>query len=457
MDELRALQEQFQRVQESSVKATLSSRVCTSILLKLIEEKRIDVYYTQDGKQYVTPPTVEREIRREIHRSGGRVNVVELQSALNLDLVYVERHLKKVIAAANERNPRAMMLVDGEVITSQYLERMMREIEERVVATGFVKLTDMASHFKMAFEVIEEGVKEACATGTLAATYHNPILYTKEHLNSYSAMLRGRLRGATKPLSLAPMLAEFPFSRSLFFRLISGLIKSGDVGGKCQQNDLLFIPNVFAENRDATIKNFFEQNGYIEYVTLARMDIPNPSASISKWFPEGVGLQRCFVARQKLEQLEAVVVQTVQDGEWVDVSPFVPSPLDTEDIELLLRKSSYVLQEEGKNLHLFASCYIVSNEVLKKTLERFKDHFRTIAPTAPSPSKPASLPEDDEDDELSGSGGKKKKKGRRKKKGREHLSKRFFFLHAHYLHLACRCREKKKKKIYCALYIASVV
>ena len=93
-------------------------------------------------------------------------------------------------------------------------DRITAEITERLEATGSVNLNDMASHFKLAFEVLEENVKELLPT--LNASYHNPILYTESHLDRYASQIRGTLRAATRPISLKPVFKEFPFAPSLF-------------------------------------------------------------------------------------------------------------------------------------------------------------------------------------------------------------------------------------------------
>lgn len=65
----------FQRVQASSTAHRLSERNCVELVNKLVELRLVDVVYTVDGKEYVTPQQLEREIRDELAvNRGGRRN-----------------------------------------------------------------------------------------------------------------------------------------------------------------------------------------------------------------------------------------------------------------------------------------------------------------------------------------------------------------------------------------------
>jgi len=50
----------------------LSERNCIEILAKLQELKLLDVVHTVDGKEYLTPKQLGREIRDEVYVHGGK-------------------------------------------------------------------------------------------------------------------------------------------------------------------------------------------------------------------------------------------------------------------------------------------------------------------------------------------------------------------------------------------------
>lgn len=49
----------------------LSERNCVEIISKLGELGLLDVYHTNDGKEYITPAQLSREIQDEVFLHGG--------------------------------------------------------------------------------------------------------------------------------------------------------------------------------------------------------------------------------------------------------------------------------------------------------------------------------------------------------------------------------------------------
>ena len=53
------------------VSCRLSERNCIEIITKLVQEKRLDVVHTLDGKEYITPAQITQEVRDELYIQGG--------------------------------------------------------------------------------------------------------------------------------------------------------------------------------------------------------------------------------------------------------------------------------------------------------------------------------------------------------------------------------------------------
>lgn len=75
--------------------------------------KLLDVIYTTDGKEYITPQHLVREIRDEILVHGGRVNIVDIAQALNVNLNHVETSVKDI----TKMDP-SLQFVLGQLINS---------------------------------------------------------------------------------------------------------------------------------------------------------------------------------------------------------------------------------------------------------------------------------------------------------------------------------------------------
>lgn len=78
-EEIRQLAADLRRVQESTSAHKLSERNCIELVTRLVDTGRLQVLYTLDGKEYVTPQQLEKEIKGELvaHR-GEDVHVCKI-------------------------------------------------------------------------------------------------------------------------------------------------------------------------------------------------------------------------------------------------------------------------------------------------------------------------------------------------------------------------------------------
>lgn len=52
----------------------------------LVEKGLLEIIYTNDGKEYLTPDQLSTEIQDELYVNGGRVNLTDVSRTLNVDL-----------------------------------------------------------------------------------------------------------------------------------------------------------------------------------------------------------------------------------------------------------------------------------------------------------------------------------------------------------------------------------
>ena len=69
--EVRRLAADFQRLQASSTAHRLSERNCVELVASLVERGLLEIVYTLDGKEYVTPSQLDQEIKNELAVHGG--------------------------------------------------------------------------------------------------------------------------------------------------------------------------------------------------------------------------------------------------------------------------------------------------------------------------------------------------------------------------------------------------
>lgn len=79
----------------------LSERNCIEIVTKLIAEKQLEVVHTLDGKEYVTPAQISKEIRDELHVCGGKCGIYFLPLDLEVSSEDYRRNLKVLFSSTN--------------------------------------------------------------------------------------------------------------------------------------------------------------------------------------------------------------------------------------------------------------------------------------------------------------------------------------------------------------------
>ncbi|KAL8588499.1 hypothetical protein ACOMHN_022286 [Nucella lapillus] len=153
LDEVRRLAAEFQRVQLTSAKQKLSERNVVELVNKLVDLKLIEVLYTSDGKEYLTPQHLAKEIRDELTMSGGRINLVDLQQALNVDLSHVEAKVNDLV-----KHDPSLTLVLGQLIDSSYREKLAAEINDLLQEQGQVTVGEVAQSHDLPPDFVREVV-----------------------------------------------------------------------------------------------------------------------------------------------------------------------------------------------------------------------------------------------------------------------------------------------------------
>ena len=110
--DLAALMAELQSVQKAPSVFKLSEPNVVEVMQKLAELGLVDVLFTSNGKEYLTPKQLRNEVEDEILAHGGRINTTELAPILNVDLPFVERAVDEVL----KKDP-SLQLFHGEVIS----------------------------------------------------------------------------------------------------------------------------------------------------------------------------------------------------------------------------------------------------------------------------------------------------------------------------------------------------
>lgn len=229
-EEIKKLAADFQRTQLStSFQSRLSERNCIDLVNKLIQLNLIQVIFTCDGKEYVTPDHLQKEINDELIVSGGRVDLTDLVSILNIDFSHIE---SKAVDLVRE-SEGSISLVLGQLINDDYKNRLAEEINERLSTSGIITISELTKSYDLPADFLEEILNERLdetkydvltsirpqsftrINGVRDPTDHRTI-YTHAYMDQYRHRIRGVLLALTKPTSVPSLISKYKFPDKIF-------------------------------------------------------------------------------------------------------------------------------------------------------------------------------------------------------------------------------------------------
>eukprot|EP00795_Rhopilema_esculentum_P017681 gene17681-9336_t len=396
MEDLQALRSIFQKVQDSVTSHKLSDRNCIEIINKLTSLGLLEVIYTTDGREYLTPQQLEREIRDEVIVNGGRINLVDLQQIINVDLSHIERKVSELL-----KHDRTFTLIQGELIDHDYLERAAEEINEALQDAGQISVTDLSKTFNLPAEFLLTVIEPRLGTTIhgQADPLDRGMLFTDSFVARNIAKIRGALSAITRPTPVSSLVSQYGLPEKFFASVLEKLVSSGRLAGTIQGklDKAVFIPDLYTRTLNTWVSSIFQQNGYIEYDGMQRLGITDGKQFLKRRLKEKesslVFLQTCCVGKNIQDHIEAAIDEAITTGGWVHTKSLLPSPLTDEDIHQLLQhcmtsshKSGSQIFCDGIVVNLFVVDQIttVSKSRFKMTRLRVLHHVKKAIRTSPA-------------------------------------------------------------------------
>lgn len=369
-EEVKRLAADFQRAQLSASSQRLTERNCIEVVAKLIELKLLDVIFTNNGKEYITPQQLIKEIRDEIFVRGGRINLVELAESLNVDLSQVTARATEI-----ERSDAGVNIVLGQLIDKTYTHRVAEEINDHLIAHGQVSIGDLTRQYDLPSEYLLSLVEKNLGKVIFAKQdkEDHRLFFTEAFVARNKCIVRGALTAITQPTTLTAILSQCGIEKKDFLVAFDSLHESKQIAGilsNRQSNTCLFIPHVYSKAQSEWVNNFYKQNGYLEYDALQRLGISDPVNFVQRNFSTEKLLQlpTCAVGKQLLSQVEASVEEAIATGSWLDVMQILPSVFDVTDGEEILKTA---LKNCGATsaTQIFCNSYLVTDQFLQHLMK----------------------------------------------------------------------------------------
>nr|CAG4651631.1 EOG090X0267 [Triops cancriformis] len=155
-EEVKRLAADFRLAQLSSTTQKLSERNCVEIMSKLLQLKLLDVYFTTDGKEYITPQQLSREIRDELFLHGGRISLTELVPILNplLPSVFGPADVLELLQEAlvlrkkdTKSHSAAIILAETVLVSDAYVQQLKKSFET-LIREKAKKLVDSGAYLQ---------------------------------------------------------------------------------------------------------------------------------------------------------------------------------------------------------------------------------------------------------------------------------------------------------------------
>lgn len=332
-EEIKRLAADFQRTQTSDTLQRISERNCIDIVKKLTDLHLIELIYTCDGKEFLTPDHLQREIEDEVYVNGGRMHLHDLAARLNVDYQHVET---KSTELARDRSDEYSLIL-GQIIHSTYKTTLGKQIHDCMLINGQLSIADFAKTLDLPSEFLLTIVKEMLpkVMDDYVVGQDERTFYTTDHMNRYKSIIAGTLSAIMKPTSIASIMKRLDISERIFMPIVERLIKEGRVDATIENRT--FVPSIHAREQNNWITSFYSSNSYVAYDMLLRMDIKQPKAFLKKKFPDGMQLKTCYVEPNLSSQVESLIEDSIASNSFIDVTTIVPPAIEAEDIELLLQ------------------------------------------------------------------------------------------------------------------------
>ena len=100
-------------------------------------------------KEYLTPDHLQKEIEDELIVNGGRIELTQLVTILNVDLVHIEARAGDLVRSTASDPSNRISLIQGRLISREYKDKMAEEINEKLSVAGKVTVEELTKQYDL--------------------------------------------------------------------------------------------------------------------------------------------------------------------------------------------------------------------------------------------------------------------------------------------------------------------
>uniref|UniRef100_A0A1D5RHV4 E3 UFM1-protein ligase 1 n=1 Tax=Macaca mulatta TaxID=9544 RepID=A0A1D5RHV4_MACMU len=370
-EEIRRLAADFQRAQFAEATQRLSERNCIEIVNKLIAQKQLEVVHTLDGKEYITPAQISKEMRDELHLRGEFVFIFQV---INVDLIHIENRIGDII-----KSEKHVQLVLGQLIDENYLDRLAEEVNDKLQESGQVTISELCKTYDLPGNFLTQALTQRL--GRIISGHidldNRGVIFTEAFVARHKARIRGLFSAITRPTAVNSLISKYGFQEQLLYSVLEELVNSGRLRGTVvggRQDKAVFVPDIYSRTQSTWVDSFFRQNGYLEFDALSRLGIPDAVSYIKKRYKttQLLFLKAACVGQGLVDQVEASVEEAISSGTWVDIAPLLPTSLSVEDAAILLQQVMRAFSKQASAV-VFSDTVVVSEKFINDCTELFRE------------------------------------------------------------------------------------
>uniref|UniRef100_A0A2K5XD52 E3 UFM1-protein ligase 1 n=1 Tax=Mandrillus leucophaeus TaxID=9568 RepID=A0A2K5XD52_MANLE len=349
----------------------LSERNCIEIVNKLIVQKQLEVVHTLDGKEYITPAQISKEMRDELHVRGEFVFIFQV---INVDLIHIENRIGDII-----KSEKHVQLVLGQLIDENYLDRLAEEVNDKLQESGQVTISELCKTYDLPGNFLTQALTQRL--GRIISGHidldNRGVIFTEAFVARHKARIRGLFSAITRPTAVNSLISKYGFQEQLLYSVLEELVNSGRLRGTVvggRQDKAVFVPDIYSRTQSTWVDSFFRQNGYLEFDALSRLGIPDAVSYIKKRYKttQLLFLKAACVGQGLVDQVEASVEEAISSGTWVDIAPLLPTSLSVEDAAILLQQVMRAFSKQASAV-VFSDTVVVSEKFINDCTELFRE------------------------------------------------------------------------------------
>ena len=379
MSDLNALKNQFMALQKKKSNFKLSERTVVEIVLKIINRGKVNLLHTTSGKEYVVDGKANIEIINEI-KKRKRITTFELSSYLELPISLIEKKVDDLI-----KKNKNFLLVDGKIMTKDYLEKITSEINDIVIKEGSASLADISNRYELSIDFLKNLLNEKISEGSLKAKLFPTRIITDYYIQNQIKKIRPILLGNINPISVSKILAKYSdIDELLLNQNINSLIESGQVKGSFINNQ--FENGFYSKAQENYIKGELTQNKFIHLSKLKNVGINRDEEEfvlkIVDDNPELKGslINEYYITDKLKEDLNELCNLIKENGD-----KNIPTNLKENELLMTFGEDDIKILLESMDLSdkdfAFINCNYIPMSLINKFAEQEKKEIKSIALT----------------------------------------------------------------------------